>query len=59
MGIVIATFIIAAVYVGFYASQEIPEKEEAESHSIEPSLLDQRQTADAHIKIITDQRVVL
>ena len=38
MGLVIAVFIITAVYVGYYASQDVGEEGEAHNISLEPQL---------------------
>ena len=58
IGIVIATFIIAAVFVGYHASQA-PEVEEGESHNIKLKPLSIYGDSSQTFKIMADQIKIL
>ena len=52
MGLVIAVFIITAVYVGYYASQEAGEEVEAHNISLEPQLKSFENTQIVQNKVV-------
>ena len=59
MGIVIATFIIAAVFVGYHASQAPQIEEKGESHSIEIKPLSTSIKPSQGLVMISDQTRLL
>lgn len=59
MGIVIATFIIAAVFVGYHASQAPQIEEKGESHSIELKTLSTPSKSSQSLTMMIDQTRLL